>query len=140
MVNNANISSYLGSPPNDEFGERLIRNGPIYKGAEIIEILSMKGRMLYPGTRDCARDITSLGLEIKDVGQLIIAAINKGKFLKSAWCKCGNDSWAACDSYWVEWKYFNEYAGKLLSVEYYLKFAIGITGKVIIVVSCHYSS
>ena len=75
-----------------------------------------------------------------DVLELLKCALTTGIFKGSEWCvaKPGG-SWAACDSYQVIRSEWVENAHKNMQFEYYVKFAIGKSGDLILIVSCHLS-
>jgi hypothetical protein len=94
-------------------------------------------------TERCRKDVQTMGFDIDDVKQLVCAALSSGSYLKSEWCIVGQTdkaiSWAACDSYRLFRNEWVEYAHKEMRYEYYVKFAIGKTGKLLLLVSCHLS-
>jgi hypothetical protein len=48
--------------------------------------------------------------------------------------------WAACDAYELKRRERCPVARKELEYTYYIKFAIGMTGKILLLVSCHLSN
>ena len=57
--------------------------------------------------------------------------------IDSEWCENGKGGIAACDAYTVYRVEEIPITGKQESFEYFLKFAIGKTGVVVLLVSCH---
>lgn len=112
-----------------EGGNRKISDGPLYPVEEVIELL--KTAHLNFATRKTKNDILNLEWDEVDVAKYLHKAVSHGHYLSSewAWLKSGV-SCAACDAYRL-----NE--GDL---SYYFKFAIGKTGALILIVSCHLSS
>lgn len=136
MVNN--ISAYSDQPPADGAPEskRIIKTGPIYPTADVLEVLSA-GRTI-PWTRKCTRDLQNLAFDDDDIKILVKAALQEGRYLNSQWCvQTPTGPWAACDAYKLSRDEWNDYAYKDLRVDYYLKFAIGKTGKILLLVSVH---
>lgn len=140
MVNNMkNLSRYDGTPPITETTERVkISGGPLYESTVVLEILNTGESAVIPWTEKCIRDLKKLTFEKADVVELLKFALQHGKFKGSEWClnKSGG-AWAACDSYQV---FRNEWIAKIdkyLEVEYYVKFAIGKSGKLVLTISCH---
>ena len=89
-------------------------------------------------TKRCGSDIRYFGFNLEDVAELIRMALDKGEFLGSEWCQQKKDGpWAACDAYVVFRSEWNEVAYKKMPVEYYIKFAINRTGKMLFMISCH---
>ncbi|HHF3183988.1 TPA: hypothetical protein ACVOYQ_001460 [Vibrio alginolyticus] len=73
-----------------------------------------------------------------DITELTQYAIRFGQYIDSEWCQSKADGpWAACDAYRFIRKEWNDNAFKELNVAYYIKVAIGKTGKVLLLVSCH---
>lgn len=136
MVNTINVSRYKGTPPTASSARVKIPGGPLYAADEVIAILQTTTPRLW--TRKCVGDAQRLGLTDEDVGALIGEALQKGRYKDSEWCeqKPGGPV-AACDSYVICRMEWNEDAYKYLSCEYYLKFAIGITGQIVLTISCH---
>ena len=75
-----------------------------------------------------------------DVADLLTEALTHGQYLDSEWCLLGsNNCWAACDSYTVVRSEFVQHSHAAVSVKYFIKFAVGKTGKVLLLVSSHLS-
>lgn len=71
------------------------------------------------------------------LGKLLIT---QGQYVNSQWCvQKPTGPWAACDGYRLFRDEWVEYAHKEMRYEYYVKFAIGKTGKLLLLVSCHLS-
>lgn len=119
--------------------KRRIAGGPLYAVDDVLEALA--AQTLRVVTRKAMRDVQELSLCDEELVQLIKCAVQDGRYKNSEWCETGRTqaaiSWAACDAYTVSRDEWNETAGKSFPCEYYLKFAIGKTGLVLLVVSCH---
>lgn len=142
MVSIKILSRYQGPPPPlDENGARKIAGGkPLYSTHEVDEVLALGETVIVPWTRKCISDLQKLEFDNADVMRLIRLALSQGEFKGSEWCIGSTPGvWAACDSYRVFEKAWVAPANKDMMFEYYVKFAIGKTGKVILTISCHLS-
>lgn len=141
MVNNNNISRYDGTVPISEDAERKIIGTPIYGEADVFALLKENGSNgLVAWTRKCKEDLQKYELDADDILNLVELCFRGGKFLGSEWRQQSpNGCWAACDAYRVYVKQWVSNANKELDFEYYIKFAIGKTGQLLILVSCHLS-
>lgn len=141
MVNDKIVSRFQDDPPkNWSVGERSISTGsPLYAPEEVLAMLS-DSASIRPSTKDCIEDIQSLELDNDALAQLVIKAINFGRYRKSVWCRLNDKAIAACDDYVVMDRVWNDAAYKELDCEMYLKFAINNNGKLLLMVSCHPST
>ncbi len=136
MVPFKNLSAFDGIPPED--GEnRKIARGPLYSLADV-QALTLQAETLNLWTRRCIQDVAKLGFDTDDVGGLI-RELSEQDYRDSEWCDNGK-SWAACDAYTLKRLEFIENAGKYFRIEYFLKFALSKTGKLLLIVSCHTSN
>lgn len=134
MVTFKNLSAYEGTPPKD--GEsRKIAGGPLYKLAEI-QALATTPDAVKLWTGKCRRDVANLTLDAADVGALL-QELTERDYRDSEWCDNGKGVWAACDAYNLRRNEYVETAGKTYRMEYFLKFALSKTGKLVLMVSCH---
>ena len=140
MVNNINLSNYVGSLPASENAGRKIMGGPLYERNQVLSVLSLGVSVITPWTRKCISDLKKYNLDHSDVLELLKCALTTGVFKGSEWCvaKSGG-AWAACDSYQVIRSEWVENAHKNMQFEYYVKFALGKSGNLILTVSCHLS-
>lgn len=139
MVNTRIVSRFAGgSPPSADMASRKIAGGPLYEQAAVHEVLEQGESVIVLWTQKCISDLKKYELDHEGVMRLIRLALTRGRFKGSEWCvsKPGG-VWAACDSYQVVDKQWVPAAHKDMDFEYYLKFAIGKTGQVILTVSCH---
>lgn len=90
-------------------------------------------------TAKCRRDAANLTLDTSDIGELI-RELTKDDYRDSEWCDNGKNSWAACDAYRLARSEFLENAGKWFRMVYFLKFAEGKSGKLVLIVSIHTSN
>ena len=132
MVNFIVVSEYSGGPTP---GDRVkIGGGPLYP-LERVQALASKPGGLLLWTRKCVRDVANLTWDADDVAS-VISALTPGDYKDSEWCDNGR-AWAACDAYTIRRREWVETARKELTIEYFLKFAIGKTGPLVLMVSCH---
>ncbi len=136
MVSSIIVSRYTdGGPPQDN-GDRKIKVGPLYPKEELEQLLA-RGHMQVAG--GAQTDLLKWSMDADDVVSLIRLALIEGRFLGAEWCRLSNtrNTWAACDAYSVIERRYNEYSHKTQNTEFYLKFAIGKTGNIILTISCH---
>lgn len=133
MVNFLVVSEYSGGPTP---GDRVkIGGGPLYLLDRIQALVSESERVVLWTTK-CRRDVPNLGWDENDVAGLI-RSLTPGDYKDSEWCDNGKGAWAACDAYTIRRREWVEAAHKEMTVEYFLKFAIGKTGALVLMVSCH---
>ncbi|MEM5528246.1 hypothetical protein WN093_05390 [Gammaproteobacteria bacterium AS21] len=136
-----NVSAYEGLPPS-EVGvvSYYISDGPLYSLTDVLALLDTGESSTILWTRKCKNDVQQLSYEIADVQKLIKQAVTQGRYINSQWCRQQpTGPWAACDSYRLSRDEWVEYAYKEMRYKYYVKFAIGKTGKLLLLVSCHLS-
>jgi hypothetical protein len=132
MVTFIVVSEYSGGPiPGDRVK---IEGGPLYS-LERVQGLAVRPGGLFLWTRKCLRDVANLTWDADDVAS-VISALKSSDYKDSEWCDNGK-SWAACDAYTIRRREWIETARKEMTVEYFLKFAIGKTGALVLMVSCH---
>ena len=136
MVSFIVLSEYSQNPPT-EIG-RKIAQGPLYDLARV-QALVLDGRRLKALTRKCRHDVDKLlAGDYEEVARLI-QCIKARDYIDSEWCENGSGGIAACDAYSVRRVEEMPATGKLMTMEYFLKFAISKAGTVVLVVSCHAS-
>lgn len=144
MVNNINVSLYAGDPPG-EGQDREILGGPLYSIDDVLDIVTKhlgRANTLKAWTRKAVIDLQDLKLSLTDVAVLLSTHLSSARYIRSEWCENGKvvtdrKYWVACDAYSIKRTEYNEYAGREMEVEYYFKFGIIGTGKLILIVSCH---
>lgn len=141
MVNTLNLSAYDGVPPEcDDRKRNRIGEKPLYAKEAVLSILRGEADPVILWTDRCIKNVGSLDWGPDDVVRLVQGALNDGTYLNSSWCSQGaNGNWAACDAYRVMFEEWAPHLHQMRSLEYYLKFAISRTGKVVLIVSCHLS-
>lgn len=139
MVNTTIISRYIGELPLNGGGSRKISGGPLYPADEVLALLSASGSSAVNAWTDkCVRDIQKWALDADDLCELMTIALRSGRFRGAEWCvQRPNGPWAACDAYSLMRQEWMPHAHREMDMEYYIKFAIAKTGKVLLVISCH---
>lgn len=139
MVNTQrNVSAYQSDPPAEGHANRRIVGGPLYNKADVLSVLKQGDQALITWTRKCAHDLQRLAFDITDVRALIGETLSIGKYRNSEWCQQHpSGPWAACDAYQVTRMEWVHAAHKDMKFDYYVKFGIGKTGKILLIVSCH---
>lgn len=133
------LSRYSGEPPKPGDGRsRKISGGPLYPVEDVLHVLN-KGQVQVT-TRNARSDVRKLCLGLEDLVTILRQALTAGLYHDSEWCQLSNnDKWAACDSYRLLRMEWIEAAVEDMEMEYYIKFAIGSTGTLLLLVSCHLS-
>lgn len=133
MVNFTIVSEYSGGPTP---GDRVkIGSGPLYSLERVQALVRASGQLTL-WTRRCRTKVQELGWDADDVADLV-EALSPADYKDSEWCDNGRGAWAACDAYTVRRRERIETVRKEMTFEYFLKFAIGKTGVVVLMVSCH---
>ncbi|MET0008713.1 MAG: hypothetical protein ABW124_05350 [Candidatus Thiodiazotropha sp. 6PLUC9] len=139
MVSKTIVSRFTGDLPLDEEACRKIAGGPLYPADEVLALLAGSGaQAVQAWTRKCTADMQKWSLDTDDLYELMEIAVRSGRFRGAVWCvQRPNGPWAACDAYSLVRREWIAYARKEMDMEYYIKFAIAKTGKLLLVVSCH---
>lgn len=152
MVRVINASAFREQEPpktrEARDSERRIRApGPLYGHDSVKEILDVGGPdAVRIETRNCRKDLRDLEIEPEELPGLIREAVTNGTYRGSMWCKLSEDrnqrdavSWAACDEYVVPASIRVGQSGRTWNIHYYVKFAIGQAGSLLLLVSYHTS-
>ena len=118
--------------------------GPIYSLDRVVALAQDASRVNL-WTRNSIKRAQSLhgtstiqfDSDTEYIASLLVELGANGTYLKSEWCENGKDAVAACDSYKLVRQEWAAESNKLVSVEYYLKFALSKSGNVILVISNH---
>lgn len=142
MVNIRIASRFSGppSPPQEGSDREACRiDGPIYSEQEVVKLLQERGpSAVRPVTKKCIEHAELYDLDDQDHYDLVLTAIQAGRYNGSAWCLGSKRAtWFACDAYTVVRREYIEHAHREMDVAYYIKFAIGASGIVVTLVSCH---
>lgn len=137
MVTFIVLSEYSQDSPT-EFGRSKIAVGPLYDLARVQALVEDEDKLLA-WTQKCRKDVDELFAgDYAEVAELI-QSIQVHDYIDSEWCENGNGHIAACDAYKVSRLEEVPGTGKRARFVYFLKFAIGKTGNLVLVVSCHTS-
>ncbi|HEU4344422.1 MAG TPA: hypothetical protein VFU31_22945 [Candidatus Binatia bacterium] len=141
MVSDKIVSRYAGKLPESANSDRGIPHGPLYPVAEVLGLLENSvNPNIQVWTRKCAADVQKLALDADDLVDLLKEAVLGNHFIGSEWCRQNpNGPWAACDAYALSRQEWVAVAHKEIRMEYYLKFSVGKTGKILLLASCHLS-
>jgi len=140
MINNraVNVSRFPGPLPDEVAagGDRSIGAALIYDTAEILALAEAENVQLW--SNGARRDAAKWSLDIPDLSRLIVAALQRGRFLGVEWCESRRGGpWAACEAWVITQREWVETAGKYMGLTYYLKFAISRTGNILLMASNH---
>ena len=135
MVNKFIVSEYSSRPPT-ESGRVKITGGPLYDLAQVQAIVEDETR-LFTWTEKCRKDVFKLFDD--DLGEVagLIQCLKASDYIDSEWCENGRNAMAACDAYSIRRMEVIAATGKAMPVAYFLKFAIGKAGNLVLLVSCH---
>jgi hypothetical protein len=139
MVNKTIVSRFTCDLPLVEGACRKIAGGPLYPVDEVLALLAKSGdQAVHAWTKKCSEDMQKWALDAGDLSELIERAMRSGRFLGAEWCvQRPNGPWAACDAYSLMRREWIPHAHREMDMEYYVKFAIAKTGRLLLVVSCH---
>lgn len=135
MVNKFIVSEYSSRPPT-ESGRVKIAGKPLYDLARVQAIVEDENR-LFTWTEKCRKDVFKLFDD--DLGEVasLIQCLKASDYIDSEWCENGRNAMAACDAYSIRRMEVIPTTGKAMPVGYFLKFAIGKAGNLVLLVSCH---
>ena len=140
MVNNKIVSKHQGNGSPWTLKSRKIMGNGLYPKIDVIDLFNIYSESsVVTVTKKCASDVKKLSFDPADIGRLVKNALNTGRFLGSEWCQTDGGAWAACDAYSISRFELCEAIGEDREYDYYIKFAIGRTGKLLLMASCHLS-
>lgn len=135
MVNKFIVSEYSSRPPT-ESGRVKIAGGPLYDLTRVQTIIEDENRLLT-WTEKCRKDVFKLfDDDLAEVAGLI-QCLKSSNYIDSEWCENGRNAIAACDAYSIRRLELIPATGRSMPVGYFLKFAVGKTGALVLMVSCH---
>ena len=135
MVKIVVVSEYSSNPPSTN-GRVKIAGGPCY-ALDRVQALAADEDRLKLWTEKCRRDVHKLfDGDLEQVAALV-GCLKASDYIDSEWCDNGNSALAACDAYSLRRKEFVPSAGKEMPIDYFLKFAVGKAGHLVLMVSCH---
>jgi hypothetical protein len=137
VINNINVSRFDGDVPYCQDSRcRKISGGPIYSEDEVLLLAQEQRIQLW--TRGSIVDAQKWSLDMDEIAEMIIHAIQKGVFKCSEWCIQKTDGpWAACDVYTFFWTSPITSLPRQKPIGFYLKFAISKAGQSLLTVSIH---
>jgi hypothetical protein len=137
MVKSLVLSEYSDNPPQaSETGRIKIRQGPLYALERVQELVSDENQLIA-WTEKCLKDVHKLFDGDLSLVAELIRCLKTTDYIDSEWCQNGRGALAACDAYSIRRQEVMAGTGRSMPVEYFLKFAIGKTGKLVLTVSCH---
>ena len=133
------LSQYSTSPPTELGGGRIkIDGGPLYDLATVKQLVE-DSDCINLFTRTCIGEVHKLFDSDTEQVAALIQALDQQDYIDSEWCENGKTGVAACDAYRIRRAEVVAATGKPMTTEYFLKFAIGKTGQLVLLVSCHLS-
>lgn len=137
MVKSFVLSEYDNNPPQTPGTNPVkIRSGPLYDLERIQDLVNDENQ-LFAWTDKCGKDIRKLFDDDLSRVTELIRCLKKTDYIDSEWCENGRGALAACDAYSIRRLEVMQATGTSMPVEYFLKFAVGKTGKLVLMVSCH---
>ena len=137
MVKTIVLSEYNRNPPQVlGTGRVKIDGGPLYDLERIQDLANGEGQ-LFAWTEKCRKDIRKLFDDNLSLVAELIQCLKPTDYIDSEWCENGKGALAACDAYSIRRLEVMPATGTTMPVEYFLKFAVGKTGKLVLTVSCH---
>lgn len=137
MVKIVVVSEYSSNPPEALGTGRIkIGGGPRYDLTRV-QTLVKDEHQLMAWTEKCRKDVRKwFDDDFQRVADLI-GCLKASDYIDSEWCENGKGAIAACDAYSVRRAETAPATGQTLQMEYFLKFAVSRTGKLMLIVSCH---
>lgn len=138
MVRKIVLSEYSSELPDQPGRVKIATEGgqPLYDLARVQALVKDENTVSL-WTRKCQQDVHKLfDSDLERVAELIQALQEVG-YVDSEWCENGKGAWAACDAYRVRRLETIPATGKSETIEYFVKFAVGKTGRLLLLVSCH---
>lgn len=135
MVRKIVVSEYSSNPP-EEAHRTKISDGPLYDLVRVKAIIADENQ-LQLWTRKCRLDVQNLFDSDFDRVVALLESLQASEYVDSEWCDNGAKALAACDAYRCQRREMIPSTGKYMMIDYFLKFAIGKTGQLVLVVSCH---
>lgn len=139
MVNIRIVSRFTGTGPPKAGANLSIPGGPLYPKDDVLGLIAEFGTQATKAvTEKCVNDLQKWHLNSDDLHDLITLALKRGRYLGSEWCiQKPRGPYAACDAYLVSRMEPKPHTQGEWECEYYLKFAISKTGRLLLIISCH---
>ena len=129
------VSEYSLNPPEDGQGRVKIAKGPLYDLARVQRLATAGG--LNTWTDRCDKAVYELFSGDLEAVAGLLGHLRPADYRDSEWCTNGRNALAACDAYALRSLEWVASAGKEMGVEYFVKFAVGKAGQLVLLVSCH---
>ena len=129
------VSEYSLNPPEDGQGRVKIAKGPLYDLARVQRLATAGG--LNSWTDRCDKAVYELFSGDLEAVAGLLWHLRPADYRDSEWCTNGRNALAACDAYALRRLEWVASAGKEMGVEYFVKFAVGKAGQLVLLVSCH---
>ena len=135
MVKIFTVSEYSLNPPEDGQGRVKIAKGPLYDLARVQRLATAGG--LNTWTDRCDKAVYELFAGDLEAVAGLLGHLRPADYRDSEWCTNGRNALAACDAYALRRLEWVASAGREMGVEYFVKFAVGKAGQLVLLVSCH---
>ena len=137
MVKMIVVSEYSLNPPVDGQGRVKIAGGPLYELARVHRLAAARALNIWTGR--CGKTVYDLFAGDLEAVADLLGHLRPDDYRDSEWCVNGQKAWAACDAYALRRVEWVATVGKEMGVEYFVKFAVGKKGQLLLLVSCHLS-
>ncbi|MBO1008243.1 MULTISPECIES: hypothetical protein [Acidovorax] len=137
MVKIVVVSEYSLNPPEDGQGRVKIASGPLYELTRVQKLAAAGG--LNTWTDRCDKAVYDLFAGDLEAVAGLLGHLRPGDYRDSEWCTNGRNALAACDAYALRRVEWVASVDKEMGVEYFVKFAVGKAGQLVLLVSCHLS-
>lgn len=143
MVRRVILSQYTSDCPDEVGRAKIATASPLYDVAEVTALAEAVKVLLW--TNKCIQNVNDLYVAVSDeydselamVADLLQRLPVSGRYLNSEWCENGKGGVAACDAYEVSREDPVPATGRRQKTRYFVKFAIGKTGQLLLTASCH---
>jgi hypothetical protein len=143
MVRRVVLSQYTSDPPDQAGRVKINRAGPIYDLEQVFGLAEEALVQLW--TRKCIQNVRDLYETVREeydsdlamVVDLLKRLRTSGRYQDSEWCENGRGGIAACDAYEVQRSDYVPAIRQRVQTRYFVKFAVGKTGQVLLLVACH---
>ena len=129
------VSEYSLNPPEDGQGRVKIAKGPLYDLARVQRLATAGG--LNTWTDRCDKAVYELFAGDLEAVAGLLGHLRTADYRDSEWCTNGRNALAACDAYALRRLEWVASAGREMGVEYFVKFAVGKAGQLVLLVSYH---
>jgi hypothetical protein len=134
------LSEYSSQPPDGPGRAKIVTACPLYALARVQALVADETQLetqLFLWTKKCRNDVHQLfDSDLAQVAELL-QGLQASDYIDSEWCENGRGALVACDAYRIRRREVALATGKPMTVEYFVKLAIGKTGQLVLMVSCH---